>query len=193
MAALTGHLHKRVVGTDQVRLQVDVVVQPHSARISFARTQTGKFRMRLVKAADGSSVVRLAVASPQVGVTLSAGCIRRGMQERRALVLDVAGRAFGSERLIGVMDGRIVAREAGFVGHLRGEGSSLSDVTKRALSREYCMSIGELAARIYFLAALRALRDKPGQCNHGNRDGEPETPAPERMRTREILQVNALG
>jgi len=152
-----------------------------------------KFRMRLVKAADGSSVVRLAVASSQVGVTLSAGSIRRGMQEHRALVLDVADRAFGSECLIGVMDGRIVAGEARLVGNVRGESAGLDNVAEGALLREYGVSMGELPARIHFLAALPALRDKPGQCNHGNRDGQPETPAPEGVWSREVLQVNALG
>jgi hypothetical protein len=66
-------------------------------------------------------------------------------------------------------------------------------VAEGALLREYGVSMGELPARIYFLAALRALRDKPGQCNHWNRDGQPETPAPEGVRSREVLQVNALG
>jgi len=149
--------------------------------------------MFLLNAADGGGVVWLAIASPQVGVTLSARRIRRGMQEHRALVLDVAGRAFGSERLIGVMDGRIVAREAGLVGNVRGESAGLDNVAEGALLREYGVSMGELPARIHFLAALRPLRDKPGQCNHWNPDGKPETPAPERVRTREVLKVNALG
>jgi hypothetical protein len=108
-------------------------------------------------------------------------------------VLDVAGRAFGSECLIGVMDGCIVAGEAGLVGNVRGEFSSFPNVAERALLREDGVSAGELATRIHFLSALRALRNKPSQCNHGNRHGQPETPAPKRVRARKVLQVNALG
>jgi hypothetical protein len=149
--------------------------------------------MLVLKAGDRSGVVRLTVAGAKLSVTLSTRRVRRGLQEKRSVVLDVAGCTCGSESLIGMVHGRIVAGETGLVSNLRGEGPSLCDVAERALLRKHGMSMGEWPARIHFLAALRALRDKPAEGDCRNRHGQPETPAPERVRVREILQVNALG
>jgi hypothetical protein len=114
-----------------------------------------------VKARDVGCVVRFTVARAQVGVALRACSIGGVSQVHRSFVFDVARRACGSERLIGVMHGCIVALETGRVGHLCGEGASLSYVAERALFGENGVSMGELSARIHFLAALSALRDKP--------------------------------
>ena len=86
-------------------------------------------------------------------------------------MLNMAGRAFRSECLIGVVQGCIVAREAGLVSHVRGESSNLSNVTKRALLREYGMRMGKLATRVHFLPALGVLRNKPAASDDGNCHG----------------------
>jgi len=113
--------------------------------------------------------VRLTIPRTKLGVTLRTRRIRRGLQAHCTLVLDVTGHAFGSKCLVGVVQGCIVAREAGLVGHLRGEGASLGNVAERALLRKYSVSMGELPARVHFLSALSALRDEPRRCYQGDR------------------------
>ena len=138
------------------------MIQPDGAGVGLTCTESCKIRMLFLEAGDGRNVVGLAVTRAQVGMTLSTRPVRRGLQERRTLVFDVAGCTFGSECLIGVVRWRVMADEASSVSHARGEGSSLSYMTERALLREDGMRTRELAARIHFLAALRALREKPG-------------------------------
>ena len=110
-----------------------------------------------VKAGNGTNVVRLSVAGAQVGVTLGTSPVCRCLQQHGAFVLDVTRRTFGSECLIHMMHGGVMAGEAGFVGDMRAERSGLGDVTKCALLREYGVRVGERSRGIHFLAALRAL------------------------------------
>ena len=149
--------------------------------------------MLAVKGCDGSGVVRLPIPSAQVRMTLGTGGVCRGLQQHGAFVLDVAGCAFWSEGLIGMMQRCVMTSEASFVSDVGGECSRLGYVTESALLREYGMRVREWSGRVHFLAALRALRDEPRQCNCGNRDRQPETPSPKRVRAREVLQINALG
>jgi hypothetical protein len=122
--------------------------------------------MLIVKASDGSDVVRLAIARAQFAVTLSTRGIRGGLKKHRALVFNVAGRAFGSECLIRVVERSIVTGEARSVGHLRGKRAGLRNMAERALLRKYRVSMREFSARIDFLAALIALCYEPSQRDH---------------------------
>jgi hypothetical protein len=137
--------------------------------------------------------VGLPISSFKVSMTLSTGGIFRVTQKSRALVFDVTGRARGSERLIGVMKRRVVACQASRVGYVRGERAGLRNVAESALLREYGVRVRERSAGIDFLAALRALCQEPSERNRGNCHRQPETPAPKRVRVREVLQINALG
>src|SRR5438874_361309 len=125
VAALACHLHARVVGTDQVRLQMEIMVQSDGAGIGLSCTKSRKIRVFLLKVSDGSDVVRSTVTRAQVSVTLGAGRVRRGLEEHRTLVLDVAGGAFGRECLIGVMLGRVVTGQAGLASYARAEDTNL--------------------------------------------------------------------
>jgi hypothetical protein len=105
----------------------------------------------------------------------------------------MARTASGFKRLVGMVNGRIVASQASLIADLRGEVAGASNVTQTALLRKHRMRRGQRSAGIDFLSALRPLRNEPPQGNHRNRDREPESPASKDVRTREILQVNALG
>ena len=96
--------------------------------------------MLVLKAGNAGSVMWLAVARAELGVTFSTCRSRGRLKKHGALVFDVAGRACRSECLIGVMQRRIVAGEASIVGHMSGELASLRNMAQPALLREYCMS-----------------------------------------------------
>ena len=96
--------------------------------------------MLIRKAGNAGNLVRLAVSRAKPGVTFRTCCIRRCLEERCSLVLDVAGGACGSECLISVVQRRVVAREASFVGHMRRKFASLHDMAKPALLGEHRMS-----------------------------------------------------
>src|SRR5712671_261946 len=112
---------------------MQVVVESHSAGVGAGGSKRGNFGMLFVKAGNGSHIVRLAVARPEVGMTLRTSRIGGGLKQHRAFVFQVAGGTFRSEGLIGVVQGRVVAGEASLVGYLRGEGPSLCYVAQRAL------------------------------------------------------------
>src|ERR1700733_3070476 len=102
--------------------------------------------MLVLKAGNAGSVMWLAVARAELGVTFSTCRIRGRLKKHGALVFYVAGRACRSEYLVGVMQRRIVAGEASFVGDVRRKLASLSNVAEPALLREYSMRPRKLPA-----------------------------------------------
>ncbi len=72
MAILTRHLHALSVRSDQVRQQVQVVIEPDFARITRTLCQHRKFGMTAVKAGDRNGIVGLAVSGLQMSVALRA-------------------------------------------------------------------------------------------------------------------------
>src|SRR5258708_10601749 len=129
--------------------------------------------MLLVETTDRRSKVGWAVARAKLGGTLGTRRIRRGLQKHCTLVLNMARGALGCECLIGVVQGSIVAREAGLVSHWRWERASFGNVAERALLREHSVSTRKLPAGIHFLPAMSALRDKPSRVDQSDTQRQP--------------------
>ena len=147
----------------------------------------------LRKARNRSREMRTALACLQIAVTLRAGAIRRGRQPQCALVLHVARAASGCGCLVRMVRRRIVARKTSLIAGVFEERSRFFRMAKVALLREYGMRLRQRTTGIGFLAAFNPLRRKPEQSNHRNYNGQPESPTPQCMRAREVLQVNPSG
>ena len=83
-------------------------------------------------------------------------------------MLNVTAGTFRCERLGSLVQWRIVTCETSLIGYLCLKSAVDGYVAKRALFRKYRVSTREWTARVHFLSALRALRQKPAQRNRGN-------------------------
>src|SRR5215472_10010677 len=163
MAVVAGHLDAPVLWADQVGLHMQVVVETDLALICVAPYEQAKFRMVGLERMDRCGVLRFSDSNLQVGVALRARVIRCRSQSHRPSVLQMARRACGREGLICLMDGRIVAAEAGVVGHGLGKDADARHVAEVALLREDRVRSGKRAAGIYLLISLDALSEEPSQ------------------------------
>ncbi len=158
MTIVARHLHPCVVGTHEVGLQMQVMVQPDLSLIDLASGKRGKFRMTVIEVGNGNRELRLSVPSLKLRMTLRAARLARRRQARRASVFQVARGAMRRESLTGMVHRAVVTGETSFVAHFLEESSSSSHMTNVALLRKDCVSLGERSAGIDFLAALNSLR-----------------------------------
>jgi hypothetical protein len=77
-------------------------------------------------------------------------------------VLDVTGTARRRQRLIGLMEWRVMAREARLVGDVLKIAARPAQMAQGALLGEDGMRSGEWAAAEGFLSALGVQREQPG-------------------------------
>jgi hypothetical protein len=107
-------------------------------------------------------------------------------------MLDVAGRAGGSEKLICVMNGSVVATEACAVVCLRTEKSRTGDVAGLASLGENDMRGGHRSRAVELVVVQDAIADKPKKHRERQKYREQKKRFVEAVRTLEIIQVNAL-
>ena len=89
MAVVARHLDAAVVWSNQVGLQVCVMIQLEAARVPSIGARGAKVGMLFFKAGDGRVELGRAVFGAQVAVALCAGSGGSRAQTERALVLDV--------------------------------------------------------------------------------------------------------
>ena len=161
--------------------------------INAAGADRRKFGMARAKIFDVAHELRRVAGGPQVRMALRARGVGSGGEPRMSSMLFVARRAFWRKRLVGVVNGAIVAREAGSVAGLRAEKPGHLKMAGVAFRGEDGVGGRHLSAAVHSLVAGDPMPDEPqhSQKRHGQR--EPETPAPKRMRALEIIHVNALG
>ena len=101
--------------------------------------------------------------------------------------------ARGSGCLVRMVRWRIVACKTSFIAGVFEERCRLLRMAQAALLREYSMRLRQGSTGISLPATFHALRRKPEQSNHRHKNGQPKSPTPQCMRTREVLQVNPSG
>lgn len=96
-----------------------LMVELDGARIFLTGPQRRELRMAAIESADvGHKPGRLVfVPRRQIGVALGASTIARARQPHRSLVFYVAIGASRRERLLGMMDRTVVARQARLIGY----------------------------------------------------------------------------
>jgi hypothetical protein len=161
MAIVTRHLYSRVIGTHEVGLQVQVVVESDIPLVDRASGKCGKFRMAAVEVGNGSREMWLSIPSLEMGMALRTARLSRRRQAHRSSVFHMAGGAMRRETLIGMVHRTVVTGNTSFVAHLLEKNSSSSHMTKAALLSEDCVGLGKRAAGIDFLAPLNSLRQEP--------------------------------
>ena len=108
-------------------------------------------------------------------------------------MLHVTETARRRERLVLMVRRRVVARKTSLIAGVFEESSSFFRMAQVALLREHGMCLRQGAAGISLPATFHALHRKPEQSNHRHDNGQPKSPTPQRMRVREVLQVNPSG
>src|SRR5258708_3436840 len=108
-------------------------------------------------------------------------------------MIEVACRAWGTKSLIGFVRRRVVACQAGGVGHVRTDRQRLGGMASLASLSEQLVRRGERPAAV---RRARAGGRQPGderQCENGGGNRQDRFPAPEGMEALEVLHVDALG
>jgi hypothetical protein len=108
-------------------------------------------------------------------------------------VLRVAGAASGGKGLVRVVCRRVVASQASLVAGVFKEPSRRLRMAQVALLCKHSVCLRQRATRIRLLTTFNSLSSKPKQRETRHDDGQPEAPAPQRMRARKVLQINSLG
>jgi hypothetical protein len=135
-----------MVRTDEVRLQVQVVVQPDLAVVDLASNQRREFRMSAVEAGDCRRKMRLSILSLQMRMALRTTSHASGRQAHVTSMLPVAGGAMRRETLIGTVYRAVVTGETRLVAYFLEERSGPSQMAEAALLRKDSVSLGEGAA-----------------------------------------------
>src|ERR1700730_13362592 len=138
MAVAAFELDGRAIGTAPDQLHVDGVIQLDRAgitrRLACDGAQGSEFGMAVLQPADVSPVGQVAGARLQLAMTFGAGLIARCGNIDSAAMLAVARGALERFCCGGVVNGTVVAREAGAVGGFRGESPGLLQMARRAFS-----------------------------------------------------------
>ena len=93
-----------------------LMIELDGARIRRAGPQRANSGWLPIESGNVRDELRCPVRGCQIGVALRAGAIAGARQPHRALMLHVAAGARWRERLVGMMDGAIVARQARLIG-----------------------------------------------------------------------------
>jgi hypothetical protein len=107
-------------------------------------------------------------------------------------MLDVAGRAGGSENLVFVMNGSIMASEARAVACLRPEKRGTGDVARLATLCQDGMRGGHWSGAVELVVVRDAITDKPEQRRDRQESRKQKTRLAKAMGMLEIIQINAL-
>src|SRR5208282_5178677 len=97
------------VRTGEIRFHVDCMIDLDGAGVRESWAKCGEFGVPSFKARDAGCEIGRRVTCLEMGMALRTACVRRSRKLDSPTMLDVAGRAGGSENLILVMNGSIMA------------------------------------------------------------------------------------
>lgn len=180
------------VRTGEIRFHVDCMIDLDGAGVRDSRAECGEFRVPSFKAGDAGCEIGRHVTCLEMGMALRTACVRRSRESDPPTMLDVAGRAGGSENLILVMNGSIMASEARAVVCLRAEKSGTGYVAGLATLCKGGMRGGHWSSAVELVVVREAIADKPEQRRDGQESGKQKTRLAKAMRVLEIIQINAL-
>lgn len=112
MTVGANHLHAAAIRPEKIRLQMEVMVELNGSRVAPLRSHRGELGMIAFKAANVADNAGGTSARREVRVTLRTVRVACGGKSNRSPMIGVAGSARGRERLRGVMQGAVMAREA---------------------------------------------------------------------------------
>ena len=147
-------------------------------RIDAAGAQRGKFRMAADKTRYVWHEVRGSAAGVQIRVALRAADVRGCREARMSAVFCMASRTGRREKLIRMVQRRVVAGIAALIAGLGAERAHLRHVTRTAPRAQHSMRRRHFAAAINSVVASQRVPAHPQQRNQRKRDGQNETQAP---------------
>jgi hypothetical protein len=128
----------------------------------------------------------------QIRVALRTADVRGYREARMPAMFCMARGAARREKLIRVMQRRVMAGIATFISGPGAERAHLRHMARAASRAEHPMRRGHSSAAINSVVASQRVPTQPQQRDHRQCDGQNETQAPERVWMFEIFQVNPL-
>jgi hypothetical protein len=180
------------VRTGEIRFHMDRMIDLDGAGVRESCAERGEFRVPSFKAGDAGCETGRRVTCLEMGMALRTACVRRSRESDSPTMLDVAGRAGGSENLILVMNGSIMTSEARVVICLRAEKSGTGDVARLATVCQDGMRGGHWPSAVELVVVREAIADKPEQRRDRQESRKQKTRLAKAMRMLEIIQINAL-
>src|SRR5208282_1342212 len=180
------------VRTGEIRFHVDCMIDLDGAGVRESWAKCGEFGVPSFKARDAGCEIGRRVTCLEMGMALRTACVRRSRKLDSPTMLDVAGRAGGSENLILVMNGSIMASEARAVVCLRAEKSGTGDVARLATLCQDGMRGGHWSRAVELVVVREAIADKPEQRRDRQENRKQKTRLAKAVRMFEIIQINAL-
>jgi hypothetical protein len=156
------------------------------------RSQHRELGMIAFKTADVADDTGGTPARREIGVALRTVCIAGGGQPNCSPMIGVAGSARRRERLRCVMDGAVMARETFLIADLFIEKTPRGGVAGGTPLRENGVRGGQASGRVNATVATNAIPGNPEDGEGQRCDRKPQSPAPQRARPLEIVEIDAL-
>lgn len=192
MTVGASHLHAAAIGPEKIWLQVEVMVELNGSRVAALRSQHGKFRVVAFKAAYVANKTGGTPARREVRVTLRTIRVARSGKSNRSTMIGVAGSARGRECLRCVMQGPVMAREAFLVVDHFAVKTKVGHVAGGTLLRENRVRGGQASGGVHAAVAANRIPRDPQDGQRRRRNGKQKSPAAQRARPLEIVEIDAL-
>ena len=186
------HLHAAAIRPEKIRLQMDVMVELNRSRVAAPRSQHSEFGMIALETADIANKAGGTPARREIRVALRAIRVACGGQPNRSAMIGVAGRARRRERLRYVMQGAVMACEALLVDDFGVVKAQVGQMAGGTLLRENRVRGGQPSGGVHAAVAANAVPRDPQDGEHRRRSGKQKSPAAQRARSLEIIEIDAL-
>ena len=154
--------------------------------------QHGEFGMIAIKTADVADKTGGTPARREVRVALRAVRVARGGKSNRSPMIGVAGGARRRERLRYVMHRAVMAREALLVDDLCVVKTQVGQMAGRTLLGQNRVRGGQTSGGVHAAVAADAVPRDPQDGERRRRNGKQKSPAAQRARPLEIVEIDAL-
>jgi hypothetical protein len=171
---------------------MEVVVEPNGSRVAALGSQHGKFGMIAFKIADVADKTGGTPARRKVRVTPRAIRVACSGKPNRSPVIGVAGSARRRERLRHVMQWAVMAREAFLVDDFCVVKTQVGQMAGRTLPGKNGVRGGQASGGVHTAVAANAVPRDPQNGERRRRDRKQKSPAAQRARPLEVVEVDAL-
>jgi hypothetical protein len=171
---------------------MEVMVELNGSRVAALGSQRREFGMIAFKTADVSDNTSRTPARREVRVTLRTICIACGGKPNRSPMIGVAGCARGRERLRFVMQGAVMARETFLIDYFLVVKTQIGQMAGGALPGENRVCGGQASGGVHAAVAANAIPGDPQDGERQCRNGKQKSPAAQRARPLEIVEIDAL-
>jgi len=161
MTVSTRHLHAAATRSEKIRLQMEIMIELNASRITALGSQHSELGVIIFKTSDVAYKIGGISARREIRMTLRAICIARGGQPNRSPMIGVAGSACGRERLRGVVQGAVMARDALLVDDLGVVKTQVGQVAGGTLPRENRVRGGQVSGGVHAAVAAYGVPRDP--------------------------------